>query len=44
MNLDDPLGLQAFTSYVFASLDNLWPIAAVGLFIILGVYGMMFRR
>lgn len=40
----DPLGLQAFTTHVLNSITNFAPVAVVGLFVILAVYGLVFRR
>lgn len=39
--MTDPLGLSAFTDHIFASLAALAPVAVVGLFVILAIYGLV---
>jgi hypothetical protein len=41
MNTTDPLGLSAFSTHIFDSIAAMAPVAAVGLVIILGLYGVM---
>ena len=40
----DPLGLSEFTTHILSSITGLAPVAAVGLAVILVVYGLAFRR
>mgnify|MGYP001563936757 CR=1 FL=1 len=40
----DPLNLSQFTTHIFDSITSLAPVAAVGLVVILLVYGLVFRR
>ena len=44
MNTTDPLGLSEFTTHVLGSITALAPVAIVGLFVILAVYGLLARR
>jgi len=44
MTTTDPLGLAAFSDAILGSITALAPVAVVGLFVILAVYGLVFRR
>jgi hypothetical protein len=41
MNLTDPLGLEAFTSHIFNSIQTVAPYAAAALGAILVLYGVL---
>ena len=40
----DPLGLAAFADQILGSITAYGPYAVVALFLILGFYGLVFRR
>lgn len=40
----DPLNLAGFTDHILSAITGLAPVAAVGLAVILLVYGLVFRR
>jgi hypothetical protein len=41
MNTTDPLGLSAFSDHILSSITAMAPVAAIGLVIILGLYGLL---
>jgi hypothetical protein len=41
MNTTDPLGLSAFSTHIFDSIAAMAPAAAVGLFVILFLIGVL---
>lgn len=41
MNLNDPLGLEAFTQYISQAFHAAAPVAAGGLLLIIVVYGVL---
>lgn len=40
--MTDPLGLHAFTDQILGSITGMAPVAVVGLFVILAVYGVLY--
>jgi hypothetical protein len=43
MNTADPLGLSAFSDHILGSIAAMAPVAFVGLFVILAVWGLLRR-
>jgi hypothetical protein len=42
--MNDPLGLAGFTDHILTSITAMAPVAAVGLALILVLYGALVRR
>jgi hypothetical protein len=40
----DPLGLAGFTDHILSSITAFGPVALVGVFVILGIYGLLRPR